>query len=667
MQHLEIKEIIKLIKSGKTFEAISTDGSLKIKITRYLPYCCTAIHDGSNLRTSLSEKIALDNFSRWHEEDPFTGDFIASMPITLIANDSRFEYDLNRNPDDCIYEEAWGKKVWKRSLTPKEIQISKQKHANYYKVTHALIEKLEELFDACVVYDFHSYNYKRWDRKVPLFNIGTEKLDINKYNSILKNWTDELSAISLPDIENVTNTNDVFFGRGYNLQYITDNFKNTLVLATEVKKVYCDELTGDVYPKIVKLLQQKLKKAILNNANFFSHKMTNWKFEKAAKLLDNNIDNTIFKVDKGLYNLLKNFELLVYVNPNNTKTEKNRFFKSKFTEPPRFKYRPIPIEFYSLKQELSNLKVQDISDITIRNLYESVINSYFDKIDLLSTLNTPKFLYNSLRYYGRPTKKDIQNAQYLLYVPPIAGEPTRSPSLGTDQAIQSFKESLESYGFDAKIELSNKVISQVMVLNSKKTILFKPDAKFTRTEISAMVAHEIGVHMLTTINSNLQKLKIFNLGLPVNTMTQEGLAILSEYLSGNITIKRLKKIAYRVIITDMMCSGANFMECFKFLIDNHMEDPNDAFSLVTRIFRGGGFTKDYLYLNGFVKTLRFWESNHNLEPLLVGKTSLEFYNTIVEMIERDMIQKPKYITQSFIKPKIENNNEIYEYIFSGLK
>jgi len=489
------------------------------------------------------------------------------MPITLIANDSRFEYDLNRTQNDCIYEEAWGKKVWKRELTLKEKQISKQKHSNYYKVTHALIEKLEELFGGCVVYDFHSYNYHRWERNVPLFNIGTEKLDLKKYNSIIENWKNELSTIALPDIENITNTNDVFFGRGYNLQYITENFKNTLVLPTEIKKIYCNELTGDIYPKIIKLLQQNLKRAILNNANYFSHEMTNWKHLKVAKLLDNNIDNAILKVDKGLFKLLKNFELLAYVNPINTKSEKNKFFKNKFTEQPRFKYSPIRIDPYRLKQELSNIRIQDISDITIRNLYEAVINSYFDKIDLLSSLNTPKFLYNSLRYFGRPSKKDIQNAQYLLYLPQIAGEPNRSPSLGTEQAIQSFKESLENYGFKSKIELSNEVISQVMVLNSKKTILFKPDAKFTRTEINALVAHEIGIHMLTTTNSNFQKLKLFNLGLPINTMTQEGLAILSEYLSGNITIKRLKKIAYRVIITDMMCSGANFMECSKFLND----------------------------------------------------------------------------------------------------
>ena len=286
---------------------------------------------------------------------------------------------------------------------------------------------------------------------------------------------------------------------------------------------------------------------------------------------------------------------------------------------------------------------------------------------MLSELNTPKFLYNSLRYFGRPSKKDIQNAHYFLHLPEVAGEAKRSPSLGVDEAMVSFKEGLESYGFKSRIEKSNRVISQVMVLNAKKTILFRPDAKFTRSQINALVNHEIGVHMVTTMNSNAQKLNVFNLGLPVNTMTQEGLAMLSEYLSGNISIKRLKKLAYRVIVVDMMCNGADFIECYNFLVNDQGLGKEDSFSVVTRIFRGGGFTKDYLYLSGFVKILRFWENDNDLHPLLIGKTSIDFYHTINEMMQREMIQKPIYISHCFNAPKLGRNNDIYEYVLSGLK
>lgn len=666
MKRLEIEEILKLIESEKQFEAIASDGSFSIKVNRYLPYCCTAIHDGSNLRSELKSKIEHDEYSRWFEEDPFTGDFIASMPITLVGNDSRFEYDLNRSPQECVLETAWGKNVWKKKLTPKDQQKSLEKHANYYRVTHALISKLEELFGGCIVYDMHSYNYQRWDRKVPLFNLGVENIEMNRYGSVVEHWRAELETIQLENIENVSAVNDVFFGRGYNLKFITENFKNTLVLATEIKKVYCNELTGDDYPNIIKDLQQQLKTRILNNANFFSQNNTNWEYTMKSKLLDKTMDSSILNVDTELSQLLKNFELLAYINPNNNTQEKKRFFKNNCSELPKFKYSPIRINPFELKQELSNLRVQDISDVSIRHMYESVINSYFDKIDLLSSLDTPKFLYNSLRYFGRPSKTDIQNAHYFLHLPEVPGEPKRSPSLGVDEAMVSFKEGLESYGFESKIEKSNRVIAQVMVLNAKKTILFNPNAKFSRGQINALVEHEIGVHMVTTMNSNMQELRLFNLGLPMNTETQEGLAILAEYLSGNISMKRLKKLAFRVIVADMMCNGADFIECYNFLVNDHGLDQDDAFSVVTRIFRGGGFTKDYLYLSGFVSILRFWQNGNDLSPLLVGKTSLEFYNTITEMIQREMIKKPIYTTHSFQNPKVGRNHDIYEYILGGL-
>ena len=473
MQKLEVREIIRLIENRETFEAEAADGSFAIKVNRYVPFFCTAIHEGSQLRESLKDKIALEDYDRWYEEDPHTAAFIESMPLTIIGLDSRYEYDLNRRPEDCIHEEAWGKQVWKKPLKTSEKHISKQKHKNYYRVTFALVKKLTQLFESCVVYDIHSYNYQRWDRDVPLFNIGIEKVDSEVFGNIIDNWLNELRKISIPGIKTEANTNDVFFGRGYNLEFITKNFPNVLVLATEVKKVFCNELTGEEYPNIIKDLQHQLKQAILNNAYYYSQAHTSWSAQLAPQLLDKKHDPAIYSIDKKLYKLLKNFELLAYVNPINTTSQKKKFVKSKFTQPPKFSYSPIKVHPYELKQQLSALRVQDISDVSIRHLYEAVINAFFDKIDLLASLDSKKFLYNSLRYFGRPSKKDLQNAEYILHLPLIPTEPKHVPYISGEVVVNSFKEALDSYGIKCKIELSSKVISQVMVLNSKKTCRYR--------------------------------------------------------------------------------------------------------------------------------------------------------------------------------------------------
>lgn len=662
-----LEQIINAVKDEKLFEMTTEDGSFTVKINKYVPFCCTAIHSGSNLRPELKNKIALNKYERWYEEDPFTDDFIEAMPLTIICHDSRYEYDLNRSPEKCIYDEAWGKKVWKKKLSPSEIKKSLQKHAAYYLVLDAIICKLEEMFGGAVVYDLHSYNYKRWEREVPLFNIGTEKIDRNRFAPVVENWLSLLSGIKLTDTENKTAENDVFFGRGYNLEYISNRFKNTLVLATEVKKVYCNELTGDSFPALIQELQQELKEAILSNANFFSQRLEKWKHRTTYHLLDKSLNEKLLEIDNEIYRQLKDFELLAVVNPKNTAAERARFFKNKSTELPKFEYNPVKIDPFSLKKKLLSIDLDSIQDISIREMYQSVVDSYFDKIDMVSSLNSQKFLYNSLRYFGRPSQKDLKNAFYILSLPDLPEDLKSEPMYDANAAMEAFRIALNEYGVEAKVELSSIVIARVMVLNSSRKILFQPAATFKSKDIQALIEHEIGVHMLTTINSDHQKLKLFNVGLPLNTHTQEGMAILAEYLSGNITLERLKKIALRVVIIDAMCNGADFIECYNLLVKEYKEDPNEAFSSVTRIFRGGGFTKDYLYLSGFAQIFDFWKSKKDIGPLMIGKTSLEFYDTIQEMIGREMIAAPSYLPKSFANPKIENNNPIYQYILSGIR
>ncbi len=662
---MTIKEIINAINKGITFHATVEDGSFSIKIDRYVPYVCTAIHNGSNVRPELLKKMALDDYERWYEEDPHTSDFITSMPIVLFGNDSRFEYDLNRK--DPIYEEAWGKKVWKKPLSQKEKTVSLRKHANYYKVTHALIAKLEGMFGAALVYDVHSYNYKRWGRKVPVFNIGTECIDKSKYATFVENWKKELEEISIHNIEVEAKENDVFYGRGYNLEYITTHFKNTLVLATEISKIYCDEETGEIFPQIIDNIQTGLKKAILNNTSFFAQEFTNWKYHDKNKLLDNSITQNVQRIDNQLYKLLKDFEFLTYVNPINVESERKKFFESKFTSNPEFKYQPIRINPYELKKQLHLIDTSKIRDVTIRQLYESVITASIDKIDLLASLGTRDFFYNSLRYFGRPDSNDIRNANYILLLPDIKEETKKIQLFGIDKAKAYFNETFKKYGFRGKIKVDNSGVSPIMVLNSTKTVVLKEGSRFSKNELQYLAEHEIGVHMLTTMNAANNRLKIFSVGLPVNTKTGEGMAVLAEYLSGNFTMNRLRKLALRVIAVDLMCNGADFKTCFSTIVNQYNLDKNSAFKIVTRVYRGGGFTKDYLYLNGFSKLFRFWIEGNDITPLLVGKTSIGFYHTIVEMIDRNIVEKPRFITESFEHPKIEENNVLYNYILSGLK
>ncbi|MEM9362166.1 MAG: N-formylglutamate amidohydrolase [Bacteroidota bacterium] len=263
MHRLSVEEIIERINAGQCFEAVSSDYSFTIKIEEYVPFVCGAVHDGHQFRPSLWSNCKHTEYERWYEEDPCTRQMVQSFPIVLAGRDSRFEYDLNREPERAVYEDAWGKQLWKQPLAENEKNLSLQKHANFYKVAHTLCQKLESNFQKVIVFDMHSYNWKRWDREVPVWNLGTSNIDRKRFGKLAERWSDKLGSIQLPNgIANTSKINNTFQGNGYFLKYITKNFNNTLVLATEISKVYCDELSGVIYPEVVQSVEQQLKTLI---------------------------------------------------------------------------------------------------------------------------------------------------------------------------------------------------------------------------------------------------------------------------------------------------------------------------------------------------------------------------------------------------------------------
>lgn len=273
MQRLSIDTIISKINNEECFHAVSDDYSFTLKIDSYVHYICGAVHNGHQFRKELWNNCIHTEYERWYEEDPETKNMVISHPILIAGCDSRFEYDLNRTPEEAVFETAWGKQLWKQPLPEAQKQRSQNKHENFYKVVHALISKLEDMFRVCIVYDMHSYNWKRWDREVPTWNLGTSNVDNERFGDIIEAWRIRLSEINLPhDIKPTSKINNTFYGNGYFLKFITNNFKNTLVLATEIAKVYCDEYDCIIFPEVVFAVEKQLCKQIPEHAADFYKK-----------------------------------------------------------------------------------------------------------------------------------------------------------------------------------------------------------------------------------------------------------------------------------------------------------------------------------------------------------------------------------------------------------
>jgi hypothetical protein len=260
MHKLSLQKIVQRIEKEIPFEAVSDDYSFIIKIEEYAPYICTAVHNGHQFRKSLWENCLRTEYQRWYEEDPCTREMVQSHPIVINGLDSRFEYDLNREPDAAIYDDAWGEKLWREPLPEEERRHSLDKHRAFYRVIDTLMNRIEKKHGKAIVFDMHSYNWQRWDRPVPTWNLGTTNIDNDRFGALAASWREKLGSMELPNgIRSTSEINDTFQGNGYLLKHITEHFKDTLVLATEIAKIYCNEETGTIYPEVVRSVEDHLK------------------------------------------------------------------------------------------------------------------------------------------------------------------------------------------------------------------------------------------------------------------------------------------------------------------------------------------------------------------------------------------------------------------------
>lgn len=666
MLELTTAEIVRRIEAGRTFQAEATDAGFFIRIAEWQPVVGTAIHDGHRLRPELQVKCRLSELERWQEEDPCTAQMIEALPIALVGLDSRYEYDLNRPPAEAVYDTAWGRKVWRSPLTKTDRLRSLEKHARYYQVLDALLKQLVRRFESAVIYDLHSYNRLRWDRPVPTFNLGWDLVDEERYGTVCTSLMDALDRVEWPDgVPPTVASNDVFKGHGYQCRYVCEQHPEVVDLALEVSKVYCNEEDGTLFPAVVDGIAGGLKEALSQHASAFAERFTSIPDGRTSRILSKGVEPDLMKVDEAIHQCVRGFELLEYINPINLAAERRAFFASRFQKAPDFKYRPLAFDARSLKRKLHRVPVEKLTDPDIRAVYEAAVTGYVDKVEMLSDLGSHRFLYGSLRYFGAPTEKDVRNALYLLQLPPVEKEPMAT--LSAAAAAKKFEEALTDYGFTAKVTVSSRMVADAMVLGQQRKVLVKKGARFSPKALTRLVHHEIGVHMVTSENAALQPLKLPTFGTPVNTMTQEGLAVLSEYLSGTISLDRLRELGLRVLACDQMVRGASFPDTFSMLVDEHGMDVDQAFFLCARAYRGGGFTKDHLYLRGFRKVLRMWRRGEDLSPLLLGKCSLEWEEVLREMVERELLVAPRYQPKAFATPSLDANDPIYDYIVTGIR
>jgi uncharacterized protein (TIGR02421 family) len=206
-----------------------------------------------------------------------------------------------------------------------------------------------------------------------------------------------------------------------------------------------------------------------------------------------------------------------------------------------------------------------------------------------------------------------------------------------------------------------KVSEDIVGIHVSRGILhIGSDFVVDKKRVPALLQHEIGTHAATYFNGRSQPFKLFSTGVPGYEQLQEGLAVLTEYIMNGLTGGRLRTLAARVVAVDQMVAGHPFCDTFHLLVDHYHFSPEHAFNITMRAYRGGGLTKDALYLKGLINVLDYIRAGNDLEPLLVGKIRQDYLPIVDELMYRRLLRpipiKPRYLDGSF-KEKIEDIKE----------
>ena len=376
----------------------------------------------------------------------------------------------------------------------------------------------------------------------------------------------------------------------------------------------------------------------------------------------------VWEVDRQLSAIDARFDLLLCVTPTNGAAAWSAFRRSGFEKAPKLRYRPLPVEPALLKRELFRIPIERIEDPTLGELFYEKQSEIDRQLTLLGDRGTRRFRHGSLAAYGSVSPQLLREAEEILenVSATARGHRGAGATVGGERFAELALEEVAHYreqwdGFAGEVEVRPDTSGGLMVSHGR--LLVPRSLQAPAGRVDALLQHEVGTHMVTWWNGRSQRLQQLAHGLAGYEELQEGLAVLAEYVVGGMTSARLRTLAGRVLAAHAVAEGATFVDAFR-LLRRCGFSQQGAFGIVVRICRGGGFTKDLIYLRGLLSVMEHLRAGGELEPLYVGKVAARHLPIIRELQSRRILTPPRVLPRYLER---EDLAERLEAVRAGLK
>ena len=269
-------------------------------------------------------------------------------------------------------------------------------------------------------------------------------------------------------------------------------------------------------------------------------------------------------------------------------------------------------------------------DPYMKEIFLTRSQDYQTLLLMMENFGKPKFYELARSLYG--SSLDLEKKEsffnFLNQLPSFTAADQFQEMLSGEDALRYMGNRLLETFSDADVEVkaSTSLLSDSSA--GRRVLKLNPFKSYSIQQLEIFLVHEGWAHLGTSLNGAAQSEHTWlSTWAPRTTFLQEGLALLTEIITGAMTKERWDRVLLRHLATSMAERGSNIQEVYEYLRHEGLQEL-DAFKLSLRIFRGvpleGGmaFTKELLYLHGLVALLRHLELvQGDLRSLWIGKLS----------------------------------------------
>lgn len=415
-------------------------------------------------------------------------------------------------------------------------------------------------------------------------------------------------------------------------------------IGVRVRPIYRDYESGELFPAVVRSLKRGVGRALKQTFFTFAKSRTTAKPEHYYSLGRRAMVKAVWDVDRRLSEISDSFDFLLQVTPVNAEAAWREFRRSRFQLVPRVYYPPLAVEPERLKRSLHEVRIENIEDPTLGDLFRQRQDELDRKITMLRDIDTPRFLLGSRQVFGEVDDELLSLSRDLLsQLPARSRAESRGGRLTAHEFAQRARREIEHYRAQLPSFMATATVRDDMfsgLLCSGGSLLIGHKTLIPARRVEALLQHEVGTHLVTYYNGLAQPFQQLHSGFAGYDALQEGLAVLTEYLVGGMSIPRMRVLAARVLAVHMMIEGAEFIDTFRTLDGGFQFSQRVAYTITMRTYRGGGLTKDAVYLQGLVEILEYLRRGGQLDPLFVGKIAAEHIPLIQELQHRKVLKPP---------------------------